>query len=114
MRMMSGMHRGEATDWQCPGFDREVVDRVWQHAEIVAGNDPELWRKDELGAWLYRLDYATRTTFGWEIFDASLGRGDGGVAALRPLQWQNYLDQMAAETQSRVTADGLRNVRRLF
>jgi hypothetical protein len=104
----------EATQWQCPGFDREVVARVWQFAQVVAGNDPELWRKDECGAWIYLLDYASRSTFGWEIFDASLGRGHSGIAALRPLQWQNYLDLMAAETLSRVTADGLRNVRRLL
>jgi hypothetical protein len=104
----------EATRWECPGFDREVVARVWQFAEAVPGNDSELWRKDECGAWIYRLDYGSRSPFGWEIFDASLGRGHGGIAALRPLQWQNYLDQMAAETQSRVTADGLRNVRRLI
>ena len=104
-----------ATEWGFRGYDREVVARAWARAEAVPGNDDELWRKDECGAWIYRLDYGRRgSSFGWEIFDASLGRGDGGVAALRPLQWQNYLDAMAAETQSRVTADGLRNVRRLL
>jgi len=104
-----------ATEWDFRSYDREVVARAWARAEVVPGNDAELWRKDECGAWIYRLDYGLRTsTFGWEVFDASLGRGDGGVAALRPLQWQNYLDAMAAGTQSRVTADGLRNVRRLL
>lgn len=103
------------TEWGFRGFDREVVARTWARAEVVPGNDDELWRKDENGAWIYRLDYGRRSsTFGWEIFDPSLGRGEGGVSALRPLQWQNYLDAMAAETQSRVTADGLRNVRRLL
>ncbi len=103
------------TEWGFRGYDREVVARAWARAEAVPGNDDELWRKDERGAWIYRLDYGRRSSsFGWEIFDASLGRGEGGVSALRPLQWQNYLDAMAAETQSRVTADGLRNVRRLL
>lgn len=103
------------TDWGFSGYDREVVARAWTRAEPVPGNDDALWRKDEHGAWIYRLDYGQRnSTFGWEIYDPSLGRGDGGVSALRPLQWQNYLDAMAAETQSRVTADGLRNARRLL
>jgi hypothetical protein len=37
-----------------------------------------------------------------------------GVANLRPMQWQNYLDFMVADRmRSSVTADGLRNARRL-
>ena len=42
------------------------------------------------------------------------GRGDGGFVALRPMQWQNYVDHVAAVTQCKITADGLRNVRKLF
>ena len=60
------------------GYDREVVERVWQYAQVIPGNDP------------------------------------AGVAALRPMQWQNYLDFMVADRmRSSVTADGLRNARRL-
>ncbi len=40
--------------------------------------------------------------------------GRRGIVALRPMQWQNYVDHVAAVTQSKITADGLRNVRRLF
>ncbi len=109
------MTEPEASSWSSRAYERELVDRVWQCAQSIPGNDPELWRKDECGAWMHRLDYANRRSqFGWEVCDASLGRGSSGVAALRPLQWQNYLDQVAADTQSRVTADGLRNVRRLI
>ena len=111
-RRMSDAHP-EATQWNFHGYDQEVIQRVWLRASVIEGNDPELWRKDEFGAWMCRLDYANRRSqFGWEICDSSLGRGDSGLAALRPMQWQNYLDQVAADTQSRVTADGLRNVRR--
>ncbi|MGI8604077.1 MAG: hypothetical protein ACR2OZ_13945 [Verrucomicrobiales bacterium] len=107
--------QNESTSWGFRGYEREVIERVWQLAHSVAGNDPSLWRKDEFGAWLYWLDYGDRNSqFGWEIFDGSLGRGNFGLAALRPLQWQNYLDLIASETQSRVTADGLRNTRRLL
>ncbi|MEZ5299352.1 MAG: hypothetical protein R3F11_01585 [Verrucomicrobiales bacterium] len=103
----------EASDWTFRGYDREIIDRVWGFAEAVAGNDPELWRKDEFGAWICRREYGNRRSdFGWEIADT--GGMIGGIAALRPMQWQNFLDQVAATTQSRITAEGLRNVRRLL
>lgn len=96
-------------------YDRAVIESVWDYAESVPGNDAALWRKDEFGAWIHRPDYGKRhSSFGWEICDVSAGRGSGGLAALRPMQWQNYIDQVAALTQSRVTADGLRNVRKLI
>lgn len=106
----------DATDWSSAGYDRETIDRVWNQATEIAGNDPVLWRKDECGAWIYRLDYGRRhSDFGWEVHDPTVGlRGGGAVLALRPLHWQNYLDRLASQTQSRVTADGLRNMRQLF
>ena len=104
-----------ASDWSSSGYDRGVIDSVWQFAEIVAGNDPALWRKDEFGAWINRLDYGHRhSQFGWEICDIARSRAATGLSALRPMQWQNYLDQVAALTQSRITAEGTRNVRRLL
>ena len=103
------------SSWDYSGYEREIVARVWKFATVVGGNDPELWRKDEFGAWIQRLEYGNRhSEFGWEICDTSLGRGDGGLAALRPMQWQNYVDQVAAVTQSKITADGLRNARKLL
>lgn len=98
------------------GYDREVVDRVWSFAQVIPGNDPAVWRKDEFGAWLNRMDYRNRgSEFGWEIADCGFSMRAHGVAALRPMQWQNYLDFMVASRKSAVvTADGLRNVRRLI
>ena len=105
----------DATDWTAHSYEREVVDRVWSTAHAVAGNDEALWRKDEHGAWIYRLDYGRRhSDFGWEIYDPVPGLNGSGISALRPLQWMNYLDLIASTTQSRITADGLRNTRRLL
>ena len=104
-----------ATDWTIRSYDREVVDRVWATAREVPGNDAALWRKDELGAWINRQDYGRRhSEFGWEIYDPGPGNGSTGISALRPLHWLNYLDRVASSTQTRVTADGLRNTRRLL
>lgn len=105
----------DATDWTAHSYDREVVDRVWGMAQTVPGNDGALWRKDEFGAWMHRLEYGRRhSEFGWEIYDPAPGLSGGALPVLRPLQWMNFLDLLASATQSRVTADGLRNTRRLL
>ncbi len=76
------------------GYDLDVVRNVWEFAEVVPGNDPDLWRKDEFGNWIYRLDYGRRTSeFGWEIFDPGVGRHCQGVYAMRPMQWQSFVSQ---------------------
>lgn len=97
------------------GYDREVVDRVWGLAQIIPGNDPEVWRKDEFGAWIHRHDYRHRhSEFGWEIADYGYRRQLSGLASLRPMQWQNHVDFMvAARNPAVVSADGLRNARQL-
>lgn len=116
----SGEHGGEEPDsgvgYRFRGYAKDVVDRVWQMAEVVEGNDPAVWRKDEFGAWIHRLDYGNRRSdFGWEVCETLPGSSRTmGVASLRAMHWQNYLDQVAAASQSRITADGLRNVRRLL
>jgi len=105
----------DATDWTAHSYDREVVDRVWATSQTVPGNDPALWRKDEFGAWMHRLEYGRRhSEFGWEIYDPAPGLNGSSLSVLRPLQWLNYLDLLASATQSRITADGLRNTRRLL
>ena len=75
-------------------YDRSIVDSVWEFAQIVPGNDAALWRKDEFGEWIHRLDYGRKDSeFGWEIFDPGVGRHTQGVFAMRPMQWQNFLKQ---------------------
>ena len=63
-----------------------------------------------------RGDYRNRhSDYGWEIADYGFSRRGLGLASLRPMQWQNHLDFMiAARNQAFVTADGLRNARRLL
>lgn len=105
------------TNWARSSYDRDTIDRVWSTAATVSGNDPALWRKDEWGAWIHRLDYGRRhSDFGWEIHDPEHShRGGGPVSSLRPLHWQNHLDRLASQTRTRfITADGLRNARRLL
>lgn len=75
-------------------YDRDVIRSIWEFSEVVSGNDPDLWRRDEFGNWIYRLDYGRRSSeFGWEIFDPGVGRHCQGVYAMRPMQWQSFVRQ---------------------
>jgi len=100
-----------------PGaYAREVIEQAWQLAQTIPGNDPAVWRKDEFGAWLHRQEYRNRhSEFGWEIAECGYSMRHLGLAALRPMQWQNHVDFLvASRSQAVVTADGLRNARRLL
>lgn len=97
------------------GYDGHVVEQVWQTAQVIPGNDPAIWRKDAFGAWIHRHAYRNRASeFGWEIADSAYTQRAYGLASLHPMQWQNHLDFLVAARQSVVTADGLRNARRLI
>ncbi len=77
---------------RCFAYEREVIENVWQNAEIVPGTDPALWRRDEFGESVYRLDYGRRDSrYGWEVYDPGIGRRNEGVYAMRPVHWASYL-----------------------
>lgn len=79
------------------GYERAVIESVWEFAESVSGNDPALWRKDEFGDWIYRFDYGKQSAeYGWEIFDPGVGRHNQGVYAMRPMQSGNFLKQYSS------------------
>ena len=50
------------------GFSEEVVQQVWAKAGKAGDNDPNVWRKDQCGAWIGRAYYGNRNSqYGWEI-----------------------------------------------
>lgn len=94
-------------------MDDAAADRAWRLAATVPGNDPAQWRKDEFGAWMAWHDYGRRDSeFGWELADFS--QTPGQAHGLRAVQWQNHVDHLLARRPVVVTADGLRNSRRLL
>lgn len=96
-------------------YTPDVIEQVWWSAQTIPGNDSALWRKDAHGAWIHRLAYRNRQSdFGWEIADCAYTLRAYGIAALRPMQWQNHLDFLVASRSSYVTSDGLRNARKLL
>jgi len=70
-------------------YDRSLVELVWAKADPIKGNDAELWRRDETGNWINRMDYGKRSQYGWVIIER---RGD-----LTPL---NSLDAMNLSSRS--------------
>lgn len=96
-------------------FTEQVVQRVWEKGAVVNGYDPQVWRKDQCGAWMGRAQYGNRNSqYGWEIDHikpASEGGGDE-LSNLRPLQWQNNASKQDGRLTCAVTSGGTSNGRR--
>lgn len=89
------------------------LQRIWEKATIVSGNDPNVWRKDQCGAWIGRAFYGNRKSeYGWEcdhIKPESLG-GSDHLYNIRSLQWKNNAARQNGRLTPAVTALGVHNV----
>lgn len=73
-------------------FSVEEIERVWNKAIIIAGEDPAVYRQDYAGAWIKRDEYGnTGSSLGWEIDHRNPVANDGSddLSNLDPLQWNN-------------------------
>ncbi|MFZ5510388.1 MAG: hypothetical protein ACOZCP_10050 [Pseudomonadota bacterium] len=83
----------------------EIVQQVWEHARVAAGQDPALWRVDECGAWINRLHYGRQDSeFGWKIENTSAG-GPDTMENLRAFNVGNGFDRSQGQARCRVVAD---------
>ena len=90
-------------------YSQEVIQLVWEKGKTVPDNDPEVWRKDECGAWMQRSMYADRSSqYGWEI-DHSVPGGSDDIVNLCPLHWRNNVGKGDARLICKVTAHGVDN-----
>jgi 5-methylcytosine-specific restriction endonuclease McrA len=72
-------------------FDTWQIDRVWEKATILPGENPNRIRADKCGAKINRDKFGVEGDMGWEIDhveDLSNG-GDDELDNLQPLHWQN-------------------------
>ncbi|MFH1288139.1 MAG: HNH endonuclease signature motif containing protein [bacterium] len=93
-------------------FSDYIVQRVWEKGEIIPGNDPNVWRKDQCKAWIGRVYYGDRNSqYGWEI-DHIRPAPEGGsdeLYNLRPLQWTNNVSKRDGRLTCAVTSVGVNN-----
>lgn len=73
-------------------FSEDEIQKVWDKAIKVEGEDSQKYRKDYAGAWIKRNEYGNiESTLGWEI-DHRKPVAKGGsddFSNLDPLQWNN-------------------------
>jgi hypothetical protein len=86
-------------------YDEALIAEVWKRARATMDQDPNEWRKDECGAWMYREHYGSPASeFGWWIADVSLGK-EGGPENLRAFHKGNSFDVSNGAPRCTVTAD---------
>lgn len=87
-------------------LSKQIIQKVWEKGRVDPSQDPDVWRKDECGAWIKHSHYGNRNSeFGWEIDHITAG-GSEDLTNLRVLQWQNYLAGGVGRAICKVTADG--------
>lgn len=93
-------------------WTHEQKSAAWNKATVVGKNDPNVWRKDECGAWIGWGEYGNRDSqYGWEV-DHITSKDHGGTDAdsnLRALQWENNASKGAGRLKCTVTAHGTDN-----
>jgi hypothetical protein len=92
--------------------DEKLISKVWAKGQITGSNNPNEYRKDKCGAWIYFSHYSNRSSqYGWEIdhikFVDHVASDD--LNNLRPLQWQNYACKGSGELACIVTANKTNN-----
>ena len=93
-------------------FDEKIIRDVWAKGEVVGSNNPDEYRKDECGAWMYFSHYSNRNSqYGWEIDHIEFVDhvASKNLNNLRPLQWQNNACKGSGELACIITANKEKN-----
>lgn len=72
--------------------DKELLIKVWEKAAPVKGLDPNLWRMDYYGRYIFKYHYCIRQSeWGWEVDDVTprFAKGAEVLHDYRPLNWRS-------------------------
>lgn len=81
-------------------FSPEEIYSIWEKADIVFGISPDIYRKDECGAWIAFDEFGNNgSSLGWKVdyISPNLNEGKDEVSNFRPLHWQNKRSQENGE-----------------
>lgn len=95
-------------------FTEDIIQQVWEKADVVNEINPDGYRKDKCGAWIAREGYKNRDFhLGWEIDYITPHEKGGGneLTNLRPLHWENNLSKYNDKLKCVVKANGTKNVK---
>ena len=91
------------------------IEEVWQKANIIPNNNPNVYRQDYAGAWIRRDQYGIQSEYGWEVDHIRPLSLDGTyeMSNMLPLQHQNNAKKGDNYPcwQTEVSAEGYRNVK---
>ena len=93
-------------------FNEKLIRDVWAKGEVVGSNNPDEYRKDECGAWMYFSHFSNRNSqYGWEIDHIEFVDhvASENLSNLRPLQWQNNACKGSGELACIITANKEKN-----
>ena len=90
------------------------IEEVWQKANIIPNNNPNVYRQDYAGAWIRRDQYGIQSEYGWEVDHIRPLCLDGTyeMGNMLPLQHQNNAKKgdNYPRWQTEVSAEGNHNV----
>ena len=86
-------------------FDDKTITAVWEKGWVMDAQNPDLWRKDQCGAWIRKDQYEKEDSeFCWKIINISPG-GDDSLDNLSPFHRDNDFSIPNGQAQCRVKAD---------
>ena len=89
----------------------DLIREVWGKGSVVLGNDQNLWRKDQCGAWIGRQFYGNRNSqYGWEVDHIDTNTENNQLSNLRPLQWKNNASRQDERLTCPVRSSGINNI----